>query len=350
MSTIRLHPSGREVECKDGDTVLEALENAGYALPSNCRAGACGECKVKVLNGNYDQGFILNMALSQQEKDDGFGLMCMAKPLDDLIEIEWGTDDAQPKLFPPRENVPFVVVDKIARTPGITELHLRPIGKPLRFWPGQFVTIGAPRDDIPLRSYSIANAPKRDGEITLQVTRVADGTTSRWLHDRVQVGDTVRLNGPYGAFIGDPSADTPVLCLASGSGLAPILSLAEAALSRGYNKPVTIIYSGRTSDDVYCRGTMAFWKAKYRRFKFIETTTRETGEGHHKRIPDLLPDLFPDLSDYSVYAAGNPDFVEACVEQAKALGVPETRIHTEGYFEQFLPEAPPPNRLMATAG
>lgn len=350
MSMIRLHPSGREVECKDGDTVLEALENAGYALPSNCRAGACGECKVKVLNGNYDQGFILNMALSPREKNEGYGLMCMAKPLDDVLAIEWGTDDAQPKLFPPRENVPFVVVDKIARTPGIAELHLRPIGKPLRFWPGQFVTIGAPRDGVPLRSYSIANAPKRDGEITLQVTRVADGTTSRWIHDTVDVGDKVRLNGPYGAFIGDPSADTPVLCLASGSGLAPILSLAEAALSRGYNKPVTIIYSGRTSEDVYCRGTMAFWEARYRKFRFIETTTRDSGEGYHKRIPDLLPELFPDLSDYSVYAAGNPDFVEACVEKAKELGAPEARIHTEGYFEQFAPQAPPPNRLMATAG
>ncbi|RMF09751.1 MAG: ferredoxin [Alphaproteobacteria bacterium] len=350
MSMIRLYPSGREVECKDGETVLEALENAGYALPSNCRAGACGECKVKVRAGNYDQGFILNMALSDQERAAGYGLMCMAKPLDDVIEIEWGTDDAQPKLFPPRENVPFVVVDKIHRTPDIVEVHLRPLGKPLRFWPGQFVTIGAPQDGAPWRSYSIANAPRRDGEIVLQVTRVEGGATSRWIHDRLQVGDRVRLNGPYGAFIGDPSADTPVLCLASGSGLAPILSLAEAALSRGFNQPVTIIYSGRTKEDVYCRGLMAYWEAKYRKFRFIETTTRETGDGYHKRIPELLPELFPDLSTYSVYAAGNPDFVEACVAKAKELGAPAERIHTEGYYEQFMPEAPPPSRLMATAG
>jgi CDP-4-dehydro-6-deoxyglucose reductase len=47
MGVIRLHPSGRTVECDSGLTVLEALEKAGYALPNNCRAGACGECKVK---------------------------------------------------------------------------------------------------------------------------------------------------------------------------------------------------------------------------------------------------------------------------------------------------------------
>ena len=42
MPRIRLYPSGREVDCPSGDTVLSALEKAGYALPNNCRAGACG--------------------------------------------------------------------------------------------------------------------------------------------------------------------------------------------------------------------------------------------------------------------------------------------------------------------
>ena len=63
MKHIRLHPSGHIVECQEGSAVLEALEAAGYALPNNCRAGACGECKVKVLSGTFDQGFVLDMAL-----------------------------------------------------------------------------------------------------------------------------------------------------------------------------------------------------------------------------------------------------------------------------------------------
>jgi CDP-4-dehydro-6-deoxyglucose reductase len=49
-------------------TVLMALEKAGYALPNNCRAGACGECKVKVTSGQFDQGMVLDMALSQEER------------------------------------------------------------------------------------------------------------------------------------------------------------------------------------------------------------------------------------------------------------------------------------------
>src|SRR5690554_8226120 len=115
MTTIRLSPSGKEVEAKTGETVLETLENAGYALPNNCRAGACGECKVKVLSGQFDQGMVLEMALSQAERKQGYGLMCMAKPLALGAGIEGGTAAARPKHFPPREDPRFVLTARIGR-------------------------------------------------------------------------------------------------------------------------------------------------------------------------------------------------------------------------------------------
>ncbi len=59
MARIIMQPSGKSVDCAYGDTVLMALEKAGYALPNNCRAGACGECKVKVTQGQFDQGMVL---------------------------------------------------------------------------------------------------------------------------------------------------------------------------------------------------------------------------------------------------------------------------------------------------
>jgi ferredoxin len=93
---IIMQPSGKSVDCAYGDTVLMALEKAGYALPNNCRAGACGECKVKVTQGQFDQGMVLDMALSQTNASQGYGLMCMAKPISDELTIEWGTEDAKP--------------------------------------------------------------------------------------------------------------------------------------------------------------------------------------------------------------------------------------------------------------
>jgi CDP-4-dehydro-6-deoxyglucose reductase len=335
VKTVTLSPSGQSVPVAEGDTVLMALEKEGFALPNNCRAGTCGECKVRVIEGEVDQGFVLDMALPQAEREQGYRLICVAKPVSDRIVIEWGSPDIAPKLFPPREGMLYLVVDKIRRTPRIVELHLMPLGAPMRFWPGQYVAIKAPtRPDQP-RHYSLAKAPRPDGMIVLQITRVEGGKTSTWLHENVAIGATLPISGPYGAFIGDPKAETPVLCLAAGSGQAPILSLADGALRRGYSAPVTLLFSARTVDDVYAQGQLAYWTHMHRNFKSLVTLTREQRGGMlHGRIPDILPDLFPDLSAHSVFIAGSPAFSEGCLSVVKQLGAKDELLHMERFVDQ----------------
>lgn len=334
MTRVVIQPSGKEVPVADGDTVLMALEKAGYALPNNCRAGACGECKVKVLEGQYDQGIFLDMALTPEERKQGMGLMCLAKPISEEMVIEWGDAEARPKLFPPREGVMFVITGRQEVSDNTLQLHLRPVGKPIRYWPGQYVTLGDERAGIRRRAYSIANAPRQDGEIVLQIARKAEGTTSTWAHETLKIGDSVKLNGAYGTFIGDLTDEAPVLCLAAGTGLAPIMDLAEAALRRGFRKKVHLIFSARQEADLYGQGIMAWWRMKHRNFDYSITLTREEKEGFlHGRITKLLPDMFKDLSEYGVYVAGSEGFVDDCVAAAKALGAQDQRIHKEGFFE-----------------
>lgn len=347
MRRITLSPSNKVVEAQAGETVLSALERAGYALPNNCRAGACGECKVKVLSGCFDQGLVLDMALSATERADGFGLMCMAKPTGDELVIEWGTADAKPKLFPPRTGQPYVVTDRIMRTGRVVELHLRPVGPAMRYWPGQYVVLGSHDAPAP-RCYSIANAPRTDGEIVLQVARIDGPGTSRWIHETLQVGSVTSLDGPYGTFIGDPSVETPVLCLAAGTGLAPILALTEAALRRNYRKPVLLIISARTAADVYAQGLLAYWQRRYRNFKYRVSLTRSDDPAYlHGRIQTILPQLFTDLSEHSVFMAGSPDFVSAGHQAALALGARPDRMHSEGYFGNMAPQTPSASQLVA---
>ena len=345
MSIVKLQPSGQELVCEDGDTILGALEKAGYALPNNCRAGACGECKCKVNEGSFDQGMVLDMALSPAEREQGYGLMCMAKPTSDVVAIEYGTEDAQPKLFPPKENMPYTVVDIIPRTHRMLELRLLPLRAPMRFWPGQFVTMGDSANGIPPRSYSIFNTPNSEGEISLLVTKLEDGITSNWIHN-LQVVARVSVAGPYGTFIGDPSVETPVLCLAAGSGLAPILSLTGAALKRGYRAPVNLILSAREEQDIPLLGLLKHWQVKHRNFKFRYTLTRAESSGLQGRIPDILGDLYPDLSQHSVYVAGSPEFSTACENKAQELGAEARHIHAEGFFDQFVPQEPDAKRLL----
>ena len=339
MSIIRLQPSGHEVTAEPGDTVLAALERAGYVLPNNCRAGACGECKTKVLAGDYDQGIVFAMALSEQDAAAGYGLMCMAVPLSAVLDIEFGASDARPRLFPPRTGIQFVVSDLIMRTPRIVEVRLRPLGEPLRYWPGQYVLLGDAAAGASPRCYSIANAPRPDGELTFLVSRMPSGTTSRWIHEQLELGQRVAVDGPYGTFVGDPATDTPVVCLAAGSGLAPILALTDAALRRGFPHQVTLLFSAATDADELDIGLLRWWEQRYRNFRFLISHTRGPADGRPaKRLPQLLPGVFPRLSGTSVFIAGSPQFVNDCAAAARALGAEDRLLHTESYVAQHLPE------------
>ena len=336
MKKIIIQPSGKSIDCPDGESVLSVLEKQGYALPNNCRAGACGECKTKVLSGTFDQGFVMDMALSQADRAAGYGLMCMAKPTSDVLEIEFGTQDAKPKLFPPVENSWHIITDKIQRTDKIMELKLLPLGKAIKFWPGQYAMIGEGTDEHPLRPYSVANAPKQNGELSFFITKEVKGKTSPWIHDEINIGDNIKVNAPYGTFLGDPSVNTPILCLASGSGLAPILSLLNAYLSRGHKNPVTLLFSAKTKKDLLHFGEMKYLESKYVNFKYKYTLTRESNKegGLEGRIDTILPDLLPNLRNYSIYIAGSIPFVESCKKTVELLGAEEELIHMEEYFAQ----------------
>ncbi len=70
-----------------------------------------------------------------------------------------------------------------------------------------------------------------------------------------------------------------MLCLAAGTGLAPILALTEAALRRGFRKPVTLLFSARSEANVYSQGLLAWWRTKHRAFDYKIALTRETRDG-----------------------------------------------------------------------
>ena len=330
MKKIRLVPAGKEIEIEDNQTVLSALESAGYALSNNCRAGACGECKTKICSGEIDQGFILDMALPREERDQGYALMCMAKQKSDLLEIEYATDGTLPKLFPPQENLEYIVTEKTPISSNVMRLVLRSLNESMRFWPGQYITFGNSEKGIPNRCYSIANIPNHEGELVLFVTKVDDGKTSKWIHEELVAGEILKINGPYGTFIGDPSSEKPVLCLAAGSGLAPIRSLASAAMLRGgFKHPATIIFSARTQEDLLDIGHFKFLEKKFDNFTFKTTLTRDPEtKGLKGRIPEILPGLYPQLSNFSIYIAGSVDFVKNCEDVVLRLGAQKEFIHT----------------------
>ena len=235
------------------------------------------------------------------------------------------TDDAE-----------FTVAAKRQRTPVIAELLLRPDGPPLRYQPGQYVLLGDPDAELVVRSYSIANAPRRDGLISLLVTRVPGGQLSGWVHDVLRPGDRVLLSGPYGSFTasGEPG---PVLFLAGGSGLAPVRALAEAALRRRTHAPVVLFFSARTQRDLIDDQRFRSWQRHHPGFRYLRTLTRADGPPPAGRIPAILGDWSGGLYGWRVYIAGAPGFVTACAAAAGACGAGPGLVHTEEFFTEPRP-------------
>jgi len=234
--------------------------------------------------------------------------------------------------IPWRDEASYRVTGIKRRAPTIVELWLCPLAGPLEYLPGEYVLLEDADGTVPPRSYSIANAPRPDGSISLLVTRVSEGQTSGWVHDRLRAGDEVTITGPYGTFVADPVSTAPCLHLAAGSGLAPIRALIEVALDAIPRRSLMLVFSTRTEADVLNRDRFLRWQAIYPHFRYVRTLTRDPGADPRGRIPDVLPELCGGLAEHEVFVAGAPGFVRACAFAAEALGASPARVHTEPFF------------------
>jgi CDP-4-dehydro-6-deoxyglucose reductase len=234
---------------------------------------------------------------------------------------------------PSSEQTPYRVSAAGPCTPTIVELRLLPLEGLLGYRPGQYILLEDEEGAIAPRSYSIANPPRPDGEISLLVTHVPGGQASSWIH-RLTAGETVRVSGPYGTFVDDTAGMGPVLFLAAGSGLAPIRALLEAALTSRRREALTLVLSARGEVDVIDHERFACWRRRDPRFRFLRSLTREAGPPPHGRIPEMLGDLVDGLHGHDVFVAGASGFVTECAAAAEALGAARAHVHTEVFYDE----------------
>lgn len=236
----------------------------------------------------------------------------------------------------------YQVVASSAVTPVIRELWLAPSTGALAYRAGQYALLSDVAHRLPPRSYSIANAPRADGRISMLVTHFPGGPTSGWVHETLKPADEVNLDGPYGAFVCSEGDSNPILLLAGGSGLAPARAIAESVLGANQTRHVILFFSVRTSADAIDHARFESWERVYPSFRFLLTLTRDPIAPRNRRIPELLPLAFESLRGWSVFIAGPTGFVTGCSAAAIALGAAPASVHTEEFFADPQPwiEAP----------
>jgi ferredoxin-NADP reductase len=209
-------------------------------------------------------------------------------------------------------------------------------------WPGhlagQHVDVRLTADDgyQAQRSYSIASAPE-DRRLALTVERLDDGEVSPYLVGELRVGDQVELRGPIGGyFVWEGGDARPLMLIAGGSGIVPLMAMLRHRESAGSKTPVHLLYSSRTLEDIIYRTELDRLSAADHDLKVAHTLTRNqpaTWNGYARRIDrDMLNDVaWPAAQNPCVFICGPTSFVETAASLLVDAGYPPTSIKTERF-------------------
>jgi len=220
---------------------------------------------------------------------------------------------------------------------------VRTIGLTLPQWPGhlagQHVDVRLTAEDgyQAERSYSIASRAEEPGPMEISVERIAGGEVSPFLTAELRVGDTLEIRGPIGGyFTWRPSTQVPLLLIAGGSGVVPLMSMLRTRDHATSPGPATLLYSARKRDGIIYRAELDRLAAKNDGLTVIYTLTRESPadwQGETGRIDErkLSAHAIPAERRPLVFVCGPTVFVEILADHLLRLGHPEAAIKTERF-------------------
>ena len=210
-------------------------------------------------------------------------------------------------------------------------------------WPGhcagQHVDVRVTAEDgyQAERSYSIASPPEEQPRVTLTVERLDDGEVSPYLTEELRVGDKLELRGPIGGyFVWEASMGGPLLLVAGGSGIVPLMAMIRHRAAMGSTVPTRLLYSSRSYADIIYRAELDRLVRSTPMLEVVHTLTRAQPPGwtgYHRRIDaDLLRDVaWPSEQRPLMYICGPTPFVETAAASLVTLGHAPGRVKTERF-------------------
>ena len=264
-------------------------------------------------------------AAAGEESEETGGAAWLAA-FDRAVEIMAGAAEDDAATTPPWWTAEVTAHD--LRTPHVAVLTLRP-GEPFPYLPGQHLSVQTPRWPRLWRRYSIANAPRDDGALTLHVRAVDGGLVSNTLVHHLTPGDTLLLGPAEGRMTVDTASGRPVLCLAGGTGLAPLKAIAEAVgrpTEPGDRRDIALFHGARTEADLYDLPALRRMELDYPWFDLIPATSDERAAGvAHGTIPVLGAKA--SWEDRDIYISGPDAMIVAAVRGLRTLGADPALLH-----------------------
>lgn len=317
--------AAREIIVAEDETLLSAALAAGIAYPHGCRAGRCGSCKTHLLDGDVELLPHTPFSLTAAEKEQGLILACRTRLRSD-ITVRWL---ARPAVAHPVVRTRATVQAVEALTHDIVEIRLRP-EKTFAASPGQFAHVRLP--GLPPRDYSFA--PAESGELVFHVRAIAGGEVSPAVA-RARPGLQLTVEGPYGEAYLREDHTGPILCVAGGSGLAPILSIVERAVKASMHQPIHVYFGARDTIDIYGADKLASLAASHPRFAKHIVLSAANGSGQHRFgfvHQAIAADLAGSKRGWKAYVAGPPVMVDAVGALCREQGMRDGDFHADPFF------------------
>lgn len=336
--TVTIENTGQSFTVEAGDTILAAALRHGLGFPYECSSGGCGSCKVELVAGEVQCLRLDAPGLQRRDWERGRRLACQSFPRS-ACRIKVRLDDSfVPRTVPLRRRVQLARV--VPLTHDLWEFRfVAPDGA--AFLPGQYALLTIPGIPAP-RAYSMCNCENNRGEWSFQIKRVPNGAATAVLFDELRPGAIIELDGPYGTAFLQLDRPRDIVCIAGGSGLAPMLSIVRGALDQPVlaERCIYLFYGGREPRDIVDPFALGLFRHSERRVRFVpvisEGKTEEATQWSGLRgfVHEAVEGYFDHgYRDYEFYMAGPPPMVEA-VRRMLVLrkSVPVQQIHYDRFF------------------
>jgi NAD(P)H-flavin reductase/ferredoxin len=308
------------------ETLLQAALREGIDFPHSCRVGGCAACKCKLVEGKVKELTQTAYILSDEDLDQGYILACQSVPQTDIkIEVDLSRQQAH-------RQVTGRVIAQERLTHDITLLRVQ-LDESLPYKAGQFANISvAPLSELS-RSYSFATAAQPDSQVSFYVRKVSGGAFSTMINESDVLGKAVTVDGPMGDFWLRP-ADAPMMLVAGGSGLAPIVALLQEAIKEGVSRSVTLLFGAREEKDLYAldaiREIAARWKGGFTFVPVLSAAAADASwKGERGMVGDKISALIAPGSH--AYLCGPPQMIDACSALLQQHGVSREHIHADRF-------------------
>jgi propane monooxygenase reductase component len=340
---VRFEPVGIEIEVDEDQTILRAAAEQGVQLMHGCKEGQCAACKSFVLEGeDIELDRYSTFALPDFEKEEGQTLLCRAHAYEDLtIELLNYDEEIIRGGLPLRRGTVEVVANEPV-THDMRHLVVKLVEpEEIKFFPGQYMDFVVPGTNES-RSFSMANTPNRDGHFEFVIKIYPGGLFSEHLAEKVQVGDRLQVEAPFGTFTLRENRTSDLVFVGGGAGMAPMLGLLRSMAERGVERKVTFYYGARGKRDLCFAEEIEALGAQLSDFTYVpalsEPAEGEDWTGETGLITEVVRRRESGLEGVDAYVCGPPPMVDAAIATLTALGVSENQIFYDKFTTTGEPE------------